>query len=202
MSSIIAGEEKIYLSADSIEPSDTSSVNNEALDSDFLNKIKVSGLPNHSLRLKIGCPVMVLRNIQPTVGLMNGTRLQITELMDFMVGARILTGEKVGEIIYIPRILIQPSDTRLPFKMRRRQLPIDVAFAMTINKSQGQSLSEVGLFLPRPVFSHGQLYVAISRVTSKKGLKILIVDKDGKPQRKTLNVVFKQVFNNLEVNGA
>ncbi|CAN6904657.1 unnamed protein product [Brassica oleracea] len=74
----LEGEKKIYLSADSIDPSVTSSVNNEALGVDFLNTIKVSGLPNHSLRLKIGCPVMVLRNIDPTGGLMNGTRLQIT----------------------------------------------------------------------------------------------------------------------------
>ncbi|XP_056854258.1 uncharacterized protein LOC108807656 [Raphanus sativus] len=191
------GEEKIYLSSDSIDPSDVRSVNDEGLGTDFLNSIKVSGLPNHSIRLKIGCPVMVLRNIAPTEGLMNGTRLVITELMPFMVGAKILTGEKVGETVNIPRLLIEPSDTKLPFKMRRRQLPLAVAFAITINKSQGQSLKEVGIFLPRPVFSHGQLYVAISRVTSKKGLKILIVDKDGKPQRKTMNVVFKQVFNNL-----
>ena len=160
--------------------------------------IKVSGLPNHSLRLKIGCPVMLLRNINPNEGLMNGTRLQITELMDFMVEARIITGAKVGKVIYIPRLLITPTDKRLLFKMRRRQLPLAVAFAITINKSQGQSLSEVGLFLPREVFSHGQLYVAISRVTSKKGLKILIVDKEGKPQSKTTNFVFKEVFSNLE----
>ncbi|KAF8050471.1 hypothetical protein N665_1961s0003 [Sinapis alba] len=172
-------------------------VNDEALDSDFLNTIKVSGLPNHRLRLKVGCPVMVLRNVDPPEGLMIGTRLQITQLMEFMVAAKIITRSKVGKTVYIPRLLITPSDTRLPFKMRRRQLPLAVAFAITINKSQGQSLSEVGLFLPRPVFSHGQLYVAISRVTSKKGLKILIVDKDGKPQPKTINVVFKEVFNNL-----
>ncbi|KAF8116963.1 hypothetical protein N665_0013s0022 [Sinapis alba] len=193
----VNGEEYIYLSSDSIDPSDTRSVNDEGLGPDFLNSIKVSGLPNHSIRLKIGCPVMVLRNIDPTGGLMNGTRCVITELMPFMVGAKILTGEKVGETVYIPRLLITPSDTKLPFKMRRRQLPLAVAFAITINKSQGQSLSEVGIFLPRPVFSHGQLYVAISRVTSKKGLKILIVDKDGEPQRKTMNVVFKEVFKNL-----
>lgn len=62
---------------------------------------------------------------------------------------------------------------------------------------QGQSLEKVGLFLPRPVFSHGQLYVALSRVTSKKGLKILILDKEGKIARQTTNVVFKEVFQNL-----
>ncbi|KAF8091046.1 hypothetical protein N665_0455s0004 [Sinapis alba] len=194
----LEGEEKVYYSADSIDPTDLNSVNNEALTPDFLNTIKVSGLPNHSLRLKVGCPVMVLRNIAPTEGLMNGTRLQITQLMDFMVQARIITGEKVGETVDIPRLLITPSDTKLPFKMRRRQLPLAVAFAITINKSQGQSLFEVGLYLPRPVFSHGQLYVDVSRVTSKKGLKILILDKDGKPQKKTINVVFKEVFDNLK----
>ena len=68
---------------------------------------------------------------------------------------------------------------------------------MTINKSQGQSLSRVGLFLREPVFTHGQLYVALSRVKSRQGLKLLILDKDGNLAKNTTNVVYKEVFENL-----
>ena len=74
---------------------------------------------------------------------------------------------------------------------------MSLCFAMTINKSQGQSLSHVGLYLPRPVFTHGKLYVAISRVTSRKGLKILALDDEGKVSRKTKNVVYRDVFSNI-----
>lgn len=72
-----------------------------------------------------------------------------------------------------------PSDPGFPFKFQRRQFPLSLCFAMTINKSQGQSLSQVGLYLQRPVFTHGQFYVAISRARTRKGLKILILDDEG-----------------------
>ena len=89
------------------------------------------------------------------------------------------------------------SDSRLPFKFQRRQFLISLCFAMTINKSQGQTLSRVGLYLPQPVFTHGQLYVAISRVKTKKGLKILILDEDGNVTNTTKNVVYKEIFETL-----
>ncbi|XP_070005389.1 uncharacterized protein [Nicotiana sylvestris] len=82
-------------------------------------------------------------------------------------------------------------------KFQRRQFSIVVSFAMTINKSQGQSLSHVGLFLKKPVFTHGQLYIALSRLTSRKGLKILVYDDDGQITNESRNVVYKEVFRNL-----
>ncbi|KAL8471719.1 hypothetical protein ACS0TY_029095 [Phlomoides rotata] len=85
------------------------------------------------------------------------------------------------------------SDETTSVRFKRRQFPILLCFAMTINKSQGQSLFTVGLYLPRPVFTHGQLYVAISRVKSKKGLKVLCLDDDEKPCNHTTNVVYKEI---------
>ncbi|XP_022040831.1 ATP-dependent DNA helicase pif1-like [Helianthus annuus] len=149
-------------------------------------------MPNHKLVLKVGVPIMLLRNLDQKNGLYNGTRLQVVTL-----GDRIIEAKVIGTRTFIPRINLSPSDKRIPFKLQRRQFPIAVCFAMTINKSQGQSLSKVGLFLKQPVFTHGQLYVALSRVKSMDGLRMLILDDDGNVTNKTTNVVYKEIFSNL-----
>lgn len=91
---------------------------------------------------------------------------------------------------------ISTSDKRLSLKIVRKQFFVSVFFVMTINKSQGQSLGHVGLYLPRPVFTHGHLYV-VSHVRSKKRLKMVILDEDENIINSTKNMVYKEVVHNL-----
>ncbi|CAF2154317.1 unnamed protein product [Brassica napus] len=191
--------EREFLSSDSVAFESTPEddwTNNYT--QEYLNSLEFPGLPPHKLCLKVGSPVMMLRNLSQKNGLCNGTRMMISRLGHRVLQAELLTGTHVGDSVLIPRIQLSPTDTVYPFTFRRRQYPIKLCYAMTINKSQGQSLKQVALYLPRPVFSHGQLYVALSRVTSPEGLKILD-DTDGATRNNAVtNIVYKEIFGNLK----
>jgi ATP-dependent DNA helicase PIF1 len=194
----IPGEETEYLSYDSpCSGNSNVDVPDDVHTPEFLNTINSSGLPNHKIRLKVGVPIMLMRNMNQSLGMCNGTRLIVTKMGKYVIEGKVISGSNIGEKVFIPRLSLTPSDKRLPFKFQRRQFPITVSFAMTINKSQGQSLKYVGVYLPQPIFSHGQLYVALSRVTSREGLKILITDNENEPSNITQNVVYKEVFRNV-----
>lgn len=110
-------------------------------------------MPPHNLQIKVGSPVILLRNLNPP-RLCNCTRLFITKLMKNVIEAIIFNGKFRGEIVLLPRIPIIPTD--VPIQFKRLQFPIRLAFAMTINKSQGQTMSVCGLDLSTSCFSHGQ----------------------------------------------
>jgi ATP-dependent DNA helicase PIF1 len=149
---MIPGESKTYTAVNNVIDTE------EAVHfpPEFLNSLDIPGLPPHNLLLKIGAPIMLLRNLNPPK-LCNGTRLSVKRLMNHAVEATILTGKAKGENVFIPKIPLIPSDT--PFQFKRLQLPVRLSFAMTINKSQGQSLGVVGLSLGEPVFFHMGSYM-------------------------------------------
>jgi ATP-dependent exoDNAse (exonuclease V) alpha subunit len=85
--------------------------------------------------------------------------------------------------------LIQATATHV----RRLQYPIKLSFALTIDKSQGQSLDVVGVDLRKDVFGHRQLYVALSRATNASRMWVLLPDDEHGRQRKAFNKVYPQI---------
>ena len=149
-----------YLSCDSIfEAANTVKESNVFYPPEVLNAVSMINFPEHRIFLKPGVPIMLLRNLSQANGLCNGTRLIVRELADRVIQVVIMTGSHIGSIVYIPRIELTGKKTKWPFILKRLQFPIRLCYAMTINKSQGQTLSSVGIYLNQPVFTHGQLYV-------------------------------------------
>jgi hypothetical protein len=189
------GEVKVFQSADSIEDNEGHGEDGILMyPVEYLNSINCSGLPLAKLALKIGCPIMVLRNINPGEGVCNGSRGILTRATSRVLEVRLLTGEHAGELMFIPWMGIIPNETQVPFKFRRVQFPVRLCFAMTINKSQGQSVNHVGIDARSAVFTHGQFYVAISRVTSVHNIKIIWDDQ--LPNPVTKNIVYPEVLLN------
>ncbi|XP_029124910.1 uncharacterized protein LOC109787689 [Cajanus cajan] len=154
------GEKRHLLSFDEVE-GDTHNLYQQ----EYLHSITPSGFPPHNLKVKKGAPLMLLRNIDPKAGLYNGTKLLCRGFFMNMLDVEILTGHNAGKRYFLPRIKHKTTESAgLPFVLIRKQFPVKLSFAITINKSQGQTIPNVRIYIPRHVFGHGQLYVALSRV--------------------------------------
>ncbi|GMF37511.1 unnamed protein product [Phytophthora fragariaefolia] len=194
VSKCLSGDSHVYLSIDKVDDDNEENF----FEQEVLHSVNINGIPPNKLTLKKGAPIMMMRNLNPDLGLCNGTRLRIVELKPHVIHATIMTGERQGQHVLIPRIVfISDDDTReFPFRLRRNQFPVVPAFAMTINKAQGQTVQNLGLYLATPCFSHGQLYVALSRVTSRSNFKALIeypeLEEDDGVY--TDNIVYRQIF--------
>jgi ATP-dependent DNA helicase PIF1 len=132
----------MYLSADSLAltKEDASAAVGVSMDSlylvEFSNTLQFSGITNHKLELKVGVPILLLHNLNQSIGLCNGTRLIIKRLGQCVIEAEIIIGNNVDKRVFIPRIITSPSGTNWPFVLNCHQFPIRMAFAMTIDKNQ------------------------------------------------------------------
>ncbi|CAN1162450.1 ATP-dependent DNA helicase pif1 [Linum perenne] len=178
----IPGELQTYFSADSLT---TTGSNKEALEMEyhieFLNSLSFNGIPEHDLKLKPFSTVMLLRNLNPLVGLCNGTQILLTNLGNHLLQGLIVGGTMKDSVVAIPCIV----------------LDVKVVLCNDNKKSKGQTLDKVGVYLPKPVFSHGQSYVAVSRVRSADGFHIVLGDPESASHDVTRNIVYDEVLQGL-----
>jgi hypothetical protein len=164
---------------------------------ELLYGLNPPGMLPHCLHLKVGSIYMLLRNMNIKLGLCNGARFVLLKNLNcsnpFVLKCQLIPQTQTDEptVFFLPRINCTATE-QYPFQFQHKQFPILPAFAMTINKSQGGTFDKAGIDLSTHVFSHGQLYVALSRVRSFASLRILLPEET----TSTMNHVYVEILNN------
>ena len=138
---------------------------------EFLNGLSPSSVPPHVMVLKEGSMIMLMRNMDAKRGHVNGARYIVRKLKPHVILAELAEGPYKGNEVAIPRFIFIPEDPRIPIEWHRKQFPVKPCFAITSNKSQGQTLQKIGIYVKNDFFGHGQLYVAMSRVGNPQCLQ-------------------------------
>jgi len=99
-------EGRIYTSTDSAENCGNNGDIDEILLPEYLNTLSPPSLPPYEMRLKPNCIIMLIINLSINEGFCNGTRLIIIELADHLLKYKILTGDKIGDIVFLNRITL------------------------------------------------------------------------------------------------
>ena len=111
---------------------------------EILNTFSPSEFPLHKLELKISAPLMLLRNLDPMNSLCNGTRLRLLRSTCHILECRVLGGDNANNVVSIPHMALDSGLQDFPIPFCCLQFPVHLAYAMMINKSQGQMVKHVG----------------------------------------------------------
>ncbi|EJD45353.1 helicase [Auricularia subglabra TFB-10046 SS5] len=170
----VKGTARTYLAADKIKEDDAAGMPERAgATLDYAIRAHIPGFPSHSSVIKTNAVFRLLRNFSLSRGLVKNVRVVVVDVGTRLVTVRILrdtvSGVRVDmEDILIPRITFETFMLETQRTLQRRQFPLAPAYATTFNSCQGLTLDIVALDLRRPVFSHGQLYTALSRIRRRE----------------------------------
>jgi ATP-dependent DNA helicase PIF1 len=161
---------------------------------DYVRRRTPSGMPHHRLHVKKGAVYRLLRNFSIDRGLVKNIRVVITGLGHKLITIQVLKHDNQlpsidDQEILLPRITFKDT---LPsgHTLLRRQFPLALAYATTFHSCQGLTLNKVGIDLSTPLFTHGQLYTALSRVRRRTDACVLI-DQDNPI---TKNVTYTEIL--------
>ena len=159
------------------EVDDPNNILKGLLNEDVLNGMNHKGVPPHLLKLKVNDICFITRNLCNFEALTNNTRVRILIITEFAIKVTTLGDDPIQATL--PRIRFKfRLSYGLSFEMMRIQFPLRRAYAMTFNKCQGQTLRKTLLDVREPVFAHGQLYVAMSRVEHFNSIALLTTKED------------------------
>jgi ATP-dependent DNA helicase PIF1 len=182
----------MYFSADSLKEDESSEQPPDNI-LDYLTQLTHNGTPPHALRLKKGSICTLMRNMSIRKGLVKNARVAIHELHRRIVDIKLIdpsTGE-LSDVHSIPRIRFAFTPPRSCWTVNRIQFPLRLAYACTFNSCVGLTLDRAVVDVRTPVFAHGQLYTALSRVRHRDDCRVLYP-----PERPDLtpNVVYKELL--------
>ena len=185
-----------FYSFNQMSSEDVGSHHRGLLSTDFMSQINQPGVPPHILRLKIGCVCTVERNLLLTEKVAHNTKVILEKVAKHYLE---VLDPATKRHHLIPRITFMVRLPKTSLTFTRRQYPLRLAYAVTVNKSQGQTLSMSVVDLRTDPFAHGQLYVALSRVKCRKDILVLSSPEDVHQRTAhTTNVVYKELLHALE----
>ena len=163
----------------------------DVYNNDYIAALNLHGVPPAILPLKVGARYMIIKNYQPSVGACNGTLCELLRFSRCLAHVKIQSGVHVGRVVLLPRMScpVSRENSGLPFDFTRVQFPLIPAYGVSVHKSQGQSLTRIGIVIDQDSFAHGQVYTALSRTSGWDCIHVLMPDSDEHIENKVFHHV-------------